>query len=83
MRQVIGGTYLAGATGTLTQLRSGGKVTVTDGVVTLAGELGQKSMIPIAIRMTQTVDGVVDVENRLSFAVHDTHPQGYVDTSRY
>ncbi len=58
-------------------------VTVTDGVVTLAGELEQKSMIPIAIRMTQSVDGVVDVEDRLSFLVDDTHEQAYIDTSKY
>jgi CBS domain-containing protein len=57
------------------------KVTVTDGVVTLAGELGQKSMIPIAIRMTQAVDGVVDVVGQLRFAVDDTYLRGYVDTS--
>jgi CBS domain-containing protein len=59
------------------------KVTVTDGVVTLAGELGQKSMIPIAIRMTEAVDGVVGVEDQLSFAVDDTHLPAYVDTSKY
>jgi CBS domain-containing protein len=57
------------------------KVTVTDGVVTLAGELGRKSMIPIAIRMTQAVDGVVDVVGQLRFAVDDTHLPEYVDTS--
>ncbi len=60
------------------------KVTVTDGVVTLAGELGQKSIIPIAIRMTQAVDGVVDVvDGGLSFAVDDTHLPAHVDTSKY
>ena len=58
------------------------QVTVTDGVVTLAGELGQKSMIPPAFRMTQAVDGVVDVTGQLCFAVDDTHPV-YVDTSKY
>lgn len=59
------------------------KVTVTDGVVTLAGELEQKSMVPIAVRMTQAVDGVVDVVDRLSFAVDDTHMRAHVDTSKY
>lgn len=60
------------------------KVTVTDGVVTLAGELEEKSMIPIAIRMTQAVDGVVDVVDAgMSFAVDDTHRSAYVDTSKY
>ena len=56
------------------------KVTVTDGVVTLAGEFGQKSMIPIAIRMTQAVGGFVDVTmGQLSFAVDDTHLPRCVD----
>lgn len=58
-------------------------VTVTDGVVTLAGELEKKSMIPIAIGMAQAVDGVVDVVGQLSFAVDDAHRPAYVDTSKY
>jgi osmotically-inducible protein OsmY len=37
------------------------KVSVTDGVVTLGGEVEKKSMIPLAVRMTQPADGVVDV----------------------
>jgi CBS domain-containing protein len=57
-------------------------VTVTDGIVSLAGELEQKSMIPIAIRMAQAVDGVVDVTSQLRFVVDDTHPV-YIDTSKY
>jgi len=59
------------------------KVTVTDGVVTLAGELEKKSMIPIAICMAQAVDGVVDVVGQLRCAVDDAHLPPYVDTSRY
>jgi len=58
------------------------KVTVTDGVVTLAGELEKKSMIPIATRMTRAVDGVIDVAGQLRFVVDDTHPV-YVDMSKY
>lgn len=58
------------------------KVTVTEGVVTLAGEVGQRSMIPAVFHMTQAVDGVVDVAGRLCFAVDDTNPV-YVDTSKY
>jgi osmotically-inducible protein OsmY len=58
------------------------EVTVTGGVVTLAGELGQKSMIPAAFRMAQAVDGVVDVDGQLCFAIDDTNPL-YVDTSKY
>jgi osmotically-inducible protein OsmY len=59
------------------------KVTATGGVVTLAGELGQKSDISIVIRMTQAADGAVDVAGQLTFAVDDTHQPGYVDTSKY
>lgn len=43
------------------------RVTVTEGVVTLAGEVGKKSMIPFAVRMSRSVDGVVDVAD-------DRHP---------
>lgn len=57
-------------------------VTVEDGVVTLAGEVAGKSMIPLALRMTQAVDGVIDVVNKLSYALDDTRPL-YVDTSKY
>ena len=41
--------------------------------MTLRGELEKKSMIPLAIRMTRAVDGVIHVVNRLTFAVDDTH----------
>ncbi len=47
-------------------------VTVTDGLVTLAGEVENKSMIPLAVRMSRSVDGVVDVTDELAFAVDDT-----------
>ncbi len=59
------------------------KVTVTEGVVTMAGELGQKSMIPIAIRMIQAVDGVVDVVGQFSFAVDDTHLPAYAAPGKW
>ena len=29
-------------------------------------------MVPLAVRMTHAVDGAVDVEDRLTFAVDDT-----------
>ncbi len=48
-------------------------ITVTDGIVTLAGEVERKSMVPMAARMARSVDGVVDVVNQLSYAVDDTH----------
>lgn len=46
-------------------------VTVTDGIVTLAGEVERKSMVPLAERMARSVDGVVDVVNRLAYALDD------------
>jgi hypothetical protein len=39
--------------------------------VTLGGEVGSKSMIPLAVRLTHAVDGVVDVADKLTFAVDD------------
>ena len=48
------------------------RVTVTEGVVTLAGEVGKKSMIPFAVRMSRSIDGVVDVAGELTFTVADT-----------
>jgi CBS-domain-containing membrane protein len=47
------------------------QVSVQDGIVTLSGELQQHSSIPVAIRLTRGVDGVVDVVNMLSFAIDD------------
>jgi CBS domain-containing protein len=48
------------------------EVSVQDGIVTLSGELQQHSSVPVAIRLTRGVDGVVDVVNRLSFAIDDS-----------
>ncbi len=59
------------------------KVAVADGVVTLDGEVEKKSMIPLAVRMTHVVDGVVDVVDRLTFAVDDTHLPTVPDLTNY
>lgn len=48
------------------------EVSVYKGIVTLKGQLDRKSMIPIAVQLTRTIDGVVDVVNHLSFAYDDT-----------
>jgi CBS domain-containing protein len=53
--------------------QSRAEVTVTDGIVTLRGEVERKSMVPLAARMARSVDGVVDVTNHLAYAVDDTH----------
>ena len=48
------------------------QVTVTGGLVTLAGTVENKSMIPLAVAMSRAIDGVVDVVCGLSYAVDDT-----------
>ncbi|MGV9249843.1 CBS domain-containing protein [Streptomyces sp. NPDC003697] len=40
-------------------------VQVTDGRVTLGGTVPQENLIPIAVRLSESVDGVVDVTNHL------------------
>ena len=54
------------------------KLAVREGVVTLAGRVEAKSMIDLAVRMSRSVDGVVDVVEQLGYAVDDTHvpPRG-------
>ncbi|NBE50268.1 CBS domain-containing protein [Streptomyces boluensis] len=41
-------------------------VRVTDGVVTLSGDVRDGSLIPLAARLAQAVEGVVDVRSELS-----------------
>ena len=48
------------------------RVTVEEGVVTLEGQLERASLVPILVRLTYGVDGVVRVENRLSYGFDDT-----------
>jgi CBS domain-containing protein len=52
------------------------RVDVTDGMVTLAGEVGSKSMLPLISLAIRAVDGVVDVEGLLTYAVDDTRMPG-------
>jgi CBS-domain-containing membrane protein len=47
-------------------------VAVDEGVVTLSGEVETRSMVGVAVRLAHAVDGVVDVVDRLGFAVDDT-----------
>lgn len=47
-------------------------IEVRDGVVTLAGELDDKSHVRIALQLTRQVDGVVDVIDQLSYRFDDT-----------
>lgn len=50
------------------------QVDVTDGVVRLAGELERKSMLALLPPAVRAVDGVVDVDGQLSYAIDDTWP---------
>ncbi|RZU23765.1 CBS domain-containing protein [Streptomyces sp. BK239] len=49
-------------------------VSVHDGVAMLEGCLEQRSDIPLVLRLTWKVDGVVGVMNSLTFRFDDTHP---------
>lgn len=59
------------------------RASVTEAMVTLAGEVEKKSMILLAVRMSRSVDGVVDVADELTFAVDGTHLPPYTDLSKY
>ncbi|HZD73378.1 MAG TPA: CBS domain-containing protein, partial [Actinomycetota bacterium] len=50
-------------------------VGVRDGIVTLAGRVERKSIVPAAVRLTRTVPGVVDVVDHLSFEWDDDQPE--------
>ncbi|MEV8099897.1 CBS domain-containing protein [Kitasatospora sp. NPDC085879] len=58
------------------------QVTVDDGVVTVAGRLPRRSLIPIAEQLCRAVDGVVGVHQTLDWTEDDTelrleHPHAY------
>jgi len=47
------------------------RVSVHDGIVTLAGQLERKSLIPMVVHLTQTVPSVVEVVSQLTYALDD------------
>jgi CBS-domain-containing membrane protein len=47
------------------------EVTVNEGVVTLRGQVENRTMVPLAARLTRAVDGVVAVKADLGYAVND------------
>ncbi|MFC5720920.1 CBS domain-containing protein [Streptomyces gamaensis] len=49
-------------------------VHVLDGVVTLRGQLELRSEIPVLLRLTQQIDGVVSVVDGLTYRVDDSRP---------
>ncbi|WJV44728.1 CBS domain-containing protein [Streptomyces flavofungini] len=48
-------------------------VAVLDGVVTLRGQVERRSEVPMAVRMTQQIDGVVAVVDKLTYRFDDSH----------
>lgn len=54
------------------------RVVVTDGVAIVEGQLERRSLIPVLVALVNAVEGVVAVDDRLSFAVDDTAPAGDV-----
>jgi osmotically-inducible protein OsmY len=59
------------------------KVAVADGVVSLGGEVEKKSMVRLAVKMARSVDGVVDVAERLTYAADDTRLPSAPDLADY
>jgi len=49
-------------------------VSVHDGVVRLEGQLERRSLIPVLDRLVTAVEGVVGVDERLTYVVDDTAP---------
>ncbi|WP_228975738.1 CBS domain-containing protein [Streptomyces sp. DH12] len=47
-------------------------IDVNDGTVTLSGVLEHRSLVPILVRLCETVDGVVAVDDRLAYETDDT-----------
>ncbi|MER5689153.1 CBS domain-containing protein [Streptomyces sp. NPDC002205] len=55
-------------------------VEVTDGLVTLSGTVGRRSLVPVILRLCRSVDGVVDVINRLNYERDDIPVDARTDT---
>jgi hypothetical protein len=49
------------------------EVAVYEGVVTLTGHVERRSEAEIAVSMTDRIDGVVAVVDRLTYRLDDTH----------
>jgi len=47
-------------------------VSVHDGVVRLEGQLERRSLIPVLVRLVTAVEGIVGIEDHLSYVVDDT-----------
>jgi len=50
------------------------QIVVRDGVVTMKGQVERRSLLPVVERLVASVEGVVAVNDRLSYASDDTAP---------
>jgi CBS domain-containing protein len=50
------------------------RVVVKDGVVGLSGQIERRSLVPVLVGLADAVEGVVDVDEHLSFLIDDTSP---------
>ncbi|MFI6727384.1 CBS domain-containing protein [Streptomyces sp. R-74717] len=57
-------------------------VDVADGLVTLSGTVSRHSLVPVVLRLCRSVDGVVDVINRLNYEQDDLPVDVRTDTQR-
>ncbi|MEU6017367.1 CBS domain-containing protein [Streptomyces sp. NPDC047515] len=57
-------------------------VEVADGLVTLSGTVSRHSLVPIVLRLCRSVDGVVDVIDRLDYEQDDLPVDERTDTRR-
>ncbi|MCX5317524.1 CBS domain-containing protein [Streptomyces sp. NBC_00154] len=55
-------------------------VEVADGLVTLSGTVRRRSLVPVILRLCRSVDGVVDVINRLNYERDDIPVDARTDT---
>jgi CBS domain-containing protein len=58
-------------------------VEVTDGVVTMTGELERKSLLPLVLPAVRAIDGVIDAEGTFTYAIDDTHLPRVPDMTNY
>lgn len=60
----------------LTPKEAGVRVEVADGIVTLSGEVDRKSVARILAGLTAGIDGVVGIEDRLTYRIDDDRARG-------
>jgi CBS domain-containing protein len=59
------------------------QIEVTGGVVRMSGELERKSMLPLVLPLVRAIDGVIDAEGELTYAIDDTKLPRVPDMTEY